>query len=1121
MSVPGNLYTPTIRKTRGGDYLIEQSLLFDGTSTYLNRTPSTVGNRKTWTFSVWVKRGDIPAVARTILGCGATSADDTLFGFGFSGSGDELKLLARTSSTTVVNVFTAAQFRDPNAWLHTVVAVDTTEATASNRVKMWVNGTAQSLTHTTSPALNSDVQFNNTAATYLGKARTDLTTNLFNGLMALPILVDGAALDPTSFGELDDDGYWNPIGFEGATTVDLVPGSEGTLIGNMTSGGGLAAAFDGTVNVASAEARVSGATGTVGKQWSSAKTITQYVVKSPSDDNFGGSSPITIKLQGSNDGSAWTDLHTDSGVGNTGTAKVQVVTSGITTSTAYTYHRIEISGGGAGTTNCAEVEFYEDTANSFGTNGGVYDFADTGYFGKAQNETGTVTVSSSGEWSGDTGNWTLTGDDASAGVVTSAIYSSELTGDFFVKMTMSGGSTSNRVGIVASSEIGTLTTTAEANDYGMANMTDSFYANFGTSQFVYGGSNQSSMSPNGDGVITLQRQSDTILITVDDGQDSHIFTQTFSGAMRIVLAGNSARAFNDMFWFDDLVFPFYDTSGFTSTDQLADSPTDDADLEIGNYATLNPLTKQVHVTLANGNQNITASDLTVAGNSCAATIGSLNTGKWFWFASLPSFGADSGCGVYDNDLDFGSLSPNSGSINNYGAGLDTTTAMRRFAGGTSVSPDVSLGFTADLSNDYQVYALDADNGYFWAGIYDASANTIYWIDWPNSDMTGDPTDGGTTGVSISGDNWTPFAWTTSSSASGINIYFDHADFPGAVPTGYSAIATQNLPAVAVSNPKDHFDVVTDAGADIKDTAFATFASNDCIAWIKDYANAQNWQFVDSVRGTSVAFSQHTTTAQAAYSAPSGTSIAYVWKAGTGGGVSNTDGSITATVSANTTAGVSIVYVNAAGTGAAATIGHGLGQAPALIIGKRLDSTGTCRMYHQKIGATKSLAFDASAPSTSSAYWNDTAPTSTVFTVGSSSDVNASGGTYVFYCFAEVPGFSVFDTYVGNASTNGPFMYADFKPAMSMEFNIAGGDNWFLHDEARHTTTLWDYELAPNTTSAHSFRSGGVQRIYANGAKITQSSNAFNPSGGTCIRIAFGSAAFAGGSTNITQGRAAY
>jgi len=499
----------------------------------------------------------------------------------------------------------------------------------------------------------------------------------------------------------------------------------------------------------------------------------------------------------------------------------------------------------------------------------------------------------------------------------------------------------------------------------------------------------------------------------------------------------------------------------------------------------------------------------------------LNTGKWFWFASLSSFGADSGCGVYDNDLDFGSLAPNSGSINNYGAGLDTTTAMRRFAGGTSVSPDVSLGFTADLSNDYQVYALDADNGYFWAGIYDASANTIYWIDWPNNDMTGDPTDGGTTGVSISGDNWTPFAWTTSSSASGINIYFDHADFPGAVPTGYSAIATQNLPAVAVSNPKDHFDVVTDAGADIKDTAFATFASNDCIAWIKDYANAQNWQFVDSVRGTSVAFSQHTTTAQAAYSAPSGTSIAYVWKAGTGGGVSNTDGSITATVSANTTAGVSIVYVNAAGTGAAATIGHGLGQAPALIIGKRLDSTGTCRMYHQKIGATKSLAFDASAPSTSSAYWNDTAPTSTVFTVGSSSDVNASGGTYVFYCFAEVPGFSVFDTYVGNASTNGPFMYADFKPAMSMEFNIAGGDNWFLHDEARHTTTLWDYELAPNTTSAHSFRSGGVQRIYANGAKITQSSNAFNPSGGTCIRIAFGSAAFAGGSTNITQGRAAY
>jgi len=374
MSVPGNLYTPTIRKTRGGDYLIEQSLLFDGSTTYLNRTPGTAGNRKTWTYSVWFKHVVDGSTANLFFG-GVDLSNCTRIQFQNTGS---INLRHLDAGVVTYQVATNGLYRDPSAWYHLVVAVDTTQATAADRVKIYINGIEQSYATTDYPAQNFDVDINSTAIHYIGRT---FSTQEWDGLMALPILVDGAALDPTSFGEEDDDGYWNPIEFTGTTTVDLVPGGEGTLIGNMTSGGGLAAAFDGTVNAAAASARVSGATGTVGKQWSSAKTITQYVVKSPSDDNFGGSSPITIKLQGSNDGSAWTDLHTDSGVVNTGTAKVQVVTSGITTSTAYTYHRIEISGGGAGTTNCAEVEFYEDVANSFGTNGFVLDFSDTSNFG--------------------------------------------------------------------------------------------------------------------------------------------------------------------------------------------------------------------------------------------------------------------------------------------------------------------------------------------------------------------------------------------------------------------------------------------------------------------------------------------------------------------------------------------------------------------------------------------------------------------------------------------------------------------------------------------------------------------------------------------------------------------
>lgn len=202
-------------------------------------------------------------------------------------------------------------------------------------------------------------------------ARLGLVLNTFDDLvdhgravMSSPVAIIDELEDATGIDAANSTGEtYNAAGYlSNPGTDSLIAGGTGTAIGNATGNGGLAAAFDGSVNNAAGSAVAASDPGTVGKDWGSGndKTITKFVVKSPTDDNFGGASPITIKLQGSTDNfsSSVVDLHTDAAVVNTGTAVVHTVDTGITTSTAYRYHRVWINGGGSGA-KVAEVEFYE------------------------------------------------------------------------------------------------------------------------------------------------------------------------------------------------------------------------------------------------------------------------------------------------------------------------------------------------------------------------------------------------------------------------------------------------------------------------------------------------------------------------------------------------------------------------------------------------------------------------------------------------------------------------------------------------------------------------------------------------------------------------------------------
>ena len=149
-----------------------------------------------------------------------------------------------------------------------------------------------------------------------------------------------------------------------------------------------------------------------------------------------------------------------------------------------------------------------------------------------------------------------------------------------------------------------------------------------------------------------------------------------------------------------------------------------------------------------------------------------------------------------------------------------------------------------------------------------------------------------------------------------------------------------------------------------------------------------------------------------FNTTSATYASWNWKAGGGQGSSNTDGSINTTyTSVNTTAGFSISTYE--GTGSAATVGHGLGVTPAMVLVKNIDAAQNWLMYHQDIGATKYLRLNlTNGQGTSSGPWNNTAPTSSVFYIGADGAVTGNGQTHVAYCFAEKTGYSKFGSFTG-------------------------------------------------------------------------------------------------------------
>lgn len=341
-----------------------------------------------------------------------------------------------------------------------------------------------------------------------------------------------------------------------------------------------------------------------------------------------------------------------------------------------------------------------------------------------------------------------------------------------------------------------------------------------------------------------------------------------------------------------------------------------------------------------------------------------------------------------------------------------------------------------------------------------------------------------------------------------HINFGQRPFAYTPPTGYQKLCTANLPAPTIAKPSDHFDVKLYVGNSGTQSITGLNFQPDLV-WMKSRGRAVDHAWYDSVRGVQKQLESNNTGAETteatgltAFNADGWTMgaldqinsttstnayVAWAWKAN-GAAVTNTAGTITSQVSANTTAGFSIVtYTGNGGTNV--SVGHGLGVVPKVtIVKRRTGGTGDWVFYTTVIDGSQDFLSLNSTNAKGDA--GSSAATSSLFYLGGSASDNASGSTYVAYCFAEVPGFSKIGSYTGNGSADGPFVYCGFKPKWVLwkRTGTAGG-NWMMLDGTREPENVLDLQLYPNLSNAET--GGTAIDFTANGFKIRTADGTVN------------------------------
>jgi hypothetical protein len=543
----------------------------------------------------------------------------------------------------------------------------------------------------------------------------------------------------------------------------------------------------------------------------------------------------------------------------------------------------------------------------------------------------------------------------------------------------------------------------------------------------------------------------------------------------------------------------------TTYDAMIDSPTLTS-ATVANYCVLNPLFVGGGVTISNGNLR------EVQGATYRTSSGTIyvSSGKWYFeMVGAGEIGVVRQ-GAFDKDTRFG-----------YGANQSGGYAYNNYDGEKANNGSGSAYGAAYSGSDTVACALDLDNG------------TITF--YKNNVSQGTAFSSLPAGL---------YTFACGHSSATVDVNFGQRPFTYTPPTGFVRLNTYNLPDSTIKKGNTVMDALLWTGNEATPRAITGSQFAPDFVWLKARSFAsQNHHFVDSVRGfgtntmrtlyslatvaedsdktnlsTAVSYGNVLSLDSNGFTVQDGsngndqtnnntiTYVSWLWNAG-GSTVTNTSGTISSQVRANPTAGFSIVTYT--GTGANATVGHGLGVAPRMVIVKARSAVNDWPVYHIGQNATpqNGLVYlnGTNAYAAASTIWNNTAPTSTTFAVGTSGATNASSVTFVAYCWAAISGYSAFGSYTGNGSADGVFVYTGFVPKFVLIKKTSGADNWLLYDTARDTYNVAGKYLSPNLSAAEG--TDPALDMLSNGFKIRQTGGGINGSGATYIYAAFASNPF--------------
>jgi len=546
------------------------------------------------------------------------------------------------------------------------------------------------------------------------------------------------------------------------------------------------------------------------------------------------------------------------------------------------------------------------------------------------------------------------------------------------------------------------------------------------------------------------------------------------------------------------------------------------------FASLNPLYKQGSPTFSEGNTKVVlpAGD----GTQGAAANFAPPVGKWYWEIKQGS-STNSSIMVREASDKEDDISYYQGSY----AGYELLDGDQNITGNTT--SDYGAAYA---SGDIIMVALDMDNNRVYFG------KNGLWADGAgnsNQSSLDDyvPLNGVTNGVpavtNANGSASATFQFNFGNPA--FSITSGNADgngkgtFEYAPPTNYLALCTDNLSS-ALTQPigkgGSYMNTVLYTGNGSNGHAITGVGFQPDWVWLKSRSNAEGHWWGDSNRGVNLRIRSNDSSAEYdtgpggnnypgvsafdsdgftvgrsdAANGNGNSMVAWNWRAG-GSSASNSDGSITSSVTVNTTAGFSIVTWT--GTGANATVGHGLGAAGRYVVITKNRADGVnWAVQHPSLAITESLRLDLpnAVLTGRTGDWNSTAPTSTVFSVGTEGATNGSSDGMVAYVFREIEGYSKFTKYTGNASTDGPFIYTGFKPAWVMIKRTDSGNGWNIFDIVRNPTNIVEKQLFADSNGAEEADAAhNAARDYlSNGIKIRETGNDVNASGGNYTVIAF-------------------